>query len=330
MLERKDIWSIAQELGKLKHLPIATEENMRIIFDLVQEKLESEPTATNQLIIASQTYTLPPLPTSFSLNPIITDSSDMAATRLEYQQAFSKGRIGKEVLMILKHSIYLNNYHLSDPDRASPIIQLGRPLRAWIYGILREDLGLDGSVNEWVRRGDGLHEVTVEVPVLEGEQKMMLKSKGGRMELFYQIFNLESTAIGSLNLESTAIDSTFLPILATLKNIQSYSKTPWHRLELLAAIVMAALSIERLIPPFKHVQSTIYHLQKSTELAITLQHVSLVSQVLRIDEFGSMDRLFEESFFIYLLSLGSKLDSFLDRLDKRVRKIVMRLLEELG
>lgn len=100
--------------------------------------LETESSSTisplHALLMPANSATQPQTPSSVQ--------GDNMQTKLRIYNAFENGYFRNSLLQIIVFGTFTPSAVLEDPDRTSTLVSLGRPLRAWIYAILNDSVGI--------------------------------------------------------------------------------------------------------------------------------------------------------------------------------------------
>lgn len=289
---------------------------------------------------------------SFPLHsPLITTSSlsQIQCKRL-YLKAFEQGKISRTLVQVAKSNFIAPPVLLELPDLASISVVLGRPIRLFIYSILDNTIGLGSqeeegrkTVTECVRRQEGTILAQVEFPDLKDlleelscetiDIPVLLLPNIDRIAILLAFYH-------SIDLfpyfENPQLEY-FIPLILSLRHIQSYSRIPWTSHQLLSAIAAAVLlqnvppsshpkmttSINNQLPPIKS------HIHKSSELVTCLVHFGLLIETLLIKDGFTKEghELFEGALFHHLLGLEEgKLKSIIRGIGKGNEKLVVDIL----
>lgn len=357
------MYLVAEALERLRTLPYSTqEERTRLLHQALVVILGRDyATSNNQpdldrLTNSASSYILPPSPAppipvdpsitpAFVLAPRSSDSPNQAKSRAIYQQAFSRGGIGSACLLLFKWSIVSPGYGYELTERKSTNIELGRPIRQWIYAIVEQGMGFaeiegsrrgsarNGEVTEVVRSVDKAHFAQVKIRSLEDlcaaegvsfdpTIPIILQPILNRMVLAASIFDLPAD---SFDFE---LDFPYLPIVCALLHIQRNAKYPFTSSDIKSALATAV--ILRTAPnPSSFVSSrpsiTAERVQKSTQLVVTLYSMAMLWQVLALSLSHDFSTLFGGTLFHTLLGLGEGVERFLAGCPVEITSVVERL-----
>lgn len=330
-----DLEHIARTLKTQEHLPASNPSEILAILTrvvpLLLRRPSSDPNILTALASSAASYLLHPLESpspSFPLHPIDSDTATQAQCRALYLAAFKEGRIGSVVLQIIKHHLVVPPRCLENPDFQSCSITLGRPIRMWMYAIIEDAVGLDTpEINEYVRRGDVLHLAPVPVNPLFNlltplPTSALLLPSETRLQIFLTLL-AAPPSLFHLPLPPLT------PLLLSLRHIQSQSKHPWSRPELLAAILAAlTLSTSLDLPTFSPpVELTTHAIHRSAELVTALFHVGVLAETLLVTgEVEQGHRMFEGAVLHGFLGVGD-LGKVVRELEEAVRERVEELLK---
>lgn len=355
------ILQIARELEKLSTRPCATDDDRRVMLLLASRALlgkrDMPMDELDRLVNSASSYILPPsssTPTpidplvtpAFVLSPRASDRTNQAKSRAIYNLAFSRGGIGSALLQLFRFSILSPGYGYEMTERKSTNIELGRPIRMWIYAIVQEGMGfiaiestrtggaMDGEVTEVVRSADRAHFAQVRIVSLEElckaqqitlETSLPLILQPAADRLFFVL------RISSLRLPTTIdfdLDMKYLPLLLALLHIQQFAKYPFTASDIRSALTTAVLLQTSPNPTdFAKRGPSLNHekIQKSTQLVMTLYNLALLWQVLDLDRAHSFSGLFGGSLFHNLLDLGDDIERFVAGCPVEIRSVVERL-----
>ncbi|GAA5824031.1 hypothetical protein JCM11251_003386 [Rhodosporidiobolus azoricus] len=317
----KEITRISRALVALSAMPASTHAEVQdIVFLALQSLLRrpsSDPMIVASLGLSAFGYALRPLEApspTYPLQPFSLDSPTAALSRSLYNTAYKASHLSSFFLHILKHGVVVIQGSVEDPAFQSPMIQLGRPLRLWVYAVLQDALGgrlpYGARVVEYVRRQDELYPAEVDVPLLGN----LVAATGGANASSYFTSSCPAVLAPSsdrLSLFLLALhypslppapDSSlahFLPLVLALRHIQRFSKRPWTRHEILSGILPAVLLRTTAGPaallPFTRSRSDPLpfvppkpYIQRSVELVQTLVFVNLLAQSLLLGR-GQVD-----------------------------------------
>lgn len=339
-VDKTDTWRIARALSQVD-ASIGVEGALRsVVPTLLQPgKPARDANMLPNLLRSANSYLLQPLglpSPSFPLHPQANDTIPQAQCRQAYLASFRQGHLNQFTLSLIKHREVTPGGAVEVTEFQSPSVAIGRPLRLWIYAILEEGIGFAGatSIIEHVRRQEELHAATVPIPKLQDlldrrgagvfPSPAVLGSEEERMALYL-------TAMGWDGPPPTAMSNPFLPLILALRHVQRYTKRPWSRSELIAALSTAVFlssssssPLPSLPPPNPPPRSSI---QRSVELLQALFYQHLLAEVLLLTTAGRLGEphaLFDGAMLHALLEVGEGLEG---RLEVGVGRVVRGLVE---
>ncbi|KPV73493.1 uncharacterized protein RHOBADRAFT_54712 [Rhodotorula graminis WP1] len=173
-VDPRELLRIAGLLSRCARMPVDTLAQVQdVVFAVLPLLLAGravplDPLMGANLALSAHSYALRPLEApspTFPLHPRPgVDSPTQARARAAYHAAFKQSHLSSFHPHVLKHGVVMCQGSVEVPDFQSPMVRLARPLRRWVYAILRDAVGLLGDdVVEYVRRNDALHAATVPV-----------------------------------------------------------------------------------------------------------------------------------------------------------------------
>ncbi|BGP42355.1 hypothetical protein JCM10450v2_006449 [Rhodotorula kratochvilovae] len=172
-VDARELYRLAGALSTCARMPVDSLAQIQdVVFAVLPLLLQgraapADPLAVATLASAAHGYALRPLEArsaSFPLHPRAGESPAQAQARAAYLAAYKSTRLSSFVPHVLKHGVVLVQGSVERPELQSPMVRLTRPLRAWVYAVLQDAVGLRAdSVTEYVRRGDALHGAAVPV-----------------------------------------------------------------------------------------------------------------------------------------------------------------------
>ncbi|KAI5481252.1 asteroid-like protein [Pseudohyphozyma bogoriensis] len=297
-MDAATILRIARALEGFKTMPATTLAEIQEVMSTVLPRLQRRPSddvnIVTKLSRSALSYALQPVDVpspSFPLHPLPPDSPATTTSKALYLNAFREGRIGTFTLSILKHGILNTSGSTDNPDFQAPAVTFGKPIRLWIYAILKEAgllLPPRVSVVEYDRKQDHVTAATVAIPDLANLLSPLSFPNPNLSSILASPVDVRlSLYLDALKWPTThpTPPPTFLPLVLALRHIQRLSKRPWSPSELGSAVLTAILlqvpshdlsSLTRGLAPVppKH------FIQKSAELIQTLLHVNILGEVL--------------------------------------------------
>ncbi|GAA5910062.1 hypothetical protein JCM8208_000943 [Rhodotorula glutinis] len=175
-VDPRELLRIAGLLSTCARMPVDSLAQVQdVVFAVLPLLLAGRPVAAPldplmvaNLALSAHSYALRPLEAhspTFPLHPRPgVDSPTQARARAAYHAAFKQSHLSSFHPHVLKHGVVMVQGSVENPDVQSPMVRLARPLRKWVYAILRDAVGLVGDeVVEYVRRNDALHAANVPV-----------------------------------------------------------------------------------------------------------------------------------------------------------------------
>lgn len=329
---------------------------------------ENFPSIVSNLTSSAMSY-LPPSSTAsasstqFCLLPTILDTPTQAQCRKLYLTAFSSGRLGRQVAQVIQHNFLSLSPVLEDPAFQSTHTSLGRPLRDWMYSILHDAVGIrDWEIVEVGRRQDqavlwtipvvelssiqAVYQVEVEEP---GSPPILLQSSDARLRLLIGACGGKPLLDSGILKSNVTIIRAYLPLILSLRHIQRRLTLArrWSHTELYSAIVTSFLlqrhpsNYHNLLPPSTVTLSLNGKattpppkdlIQRSTELINTIFHISLLMEVLLLDEgedederISSTHLLFNGTVLHRMMGLGKKIMGWIKALDEESQEVIGEL-----
>lgn len=336
-VDKMDTLRIARALAKID-TSIGVERAVRAVVPTLLSKPSRDSKMIDNLLLSAGSYQLQPLDRpspSFPLHPQSGDNLPQAQCRLAYLDAFRLGRLNQFSLSIIKHRQVTPGGAVEVPEYQSPSVSIGRPLRLWIYAVLDEAIGFggDASIIEHVRRQEELHAATVPIPQL---QDLLDRQEGGVfpspivLGSSEERLSLYAVALAWPGLPTPRYD--FFPLVLALRHIQVYSKRPWSREEILAALTTAVLIASGAsfnltdfsLPPAPPKP----FIQRSVELIQALFYQRILAEVLLVTELlPEPHELFNGALFHALLGVGDRWSSVEKGYPEAVKNQVQQLWE---
>ncbi|KAM0790885.1 hypothetical protein ACM66B_004724 [Microbotryomycetes sp. NB124-2] len=250
------------------------------------------------LAAGALSYELVPLdrvsPT-FILNPVPGEPPYRALCRQRLREAAQLGRFNQFVLNLLMHKRVVSSAAVEMTHRQSTSVYICRPIRAWIYALLDEAVGLDtSSIVEFVRRGTVLRAERVDVSTVQdlSEGRLGLSIDSDKPTLLLPTL----VRIRVLTTAFRAAPIGQIPNLPVrwlfglaLSWVQKTTNHPWSDEEILAATIctIALTSNRSLIwllneepdPPLHKP-----HIQLSAEIVQSMFYVQLLVETLLLTD----------------------------------------------
>ncbi|GAA5858979.1 hypothetical protein JCM8547_007187 [Rhodosporidiobolus lusitaniae] len=321
-MEPTEVRRIAGAVARCAGMPALTHPQLQDIIFAVLPSLLQRPSADPYIVAnlarSAFGYTLRPLETpspSFPLHPQPNDTHFAVVSRALYKTAYQRSHLSSFHVHVLKHGTVVVQGSVEQPEFASPMVVLARPLRIWVYAALQDALGgrlpHGPQVIEYVRRGEELFAAVVDVPLLGNliasagaDPSLFLFSSShpspspflhspisSRRALFLLVFGYSPSSVPP---PSSPLHP-FLPLILALRHMSRFAKRPWTPHENLSALVVAVLL--RLAPSSLPSFSSSGQLpvvppkpliQRSVELVQTLVAVNLFAQSLLLCQ-GQID-----------------------------------------
>ncbi|KAL8293394.1 hypothetical protein RQP46_000095 [Phenoliferia psychrophenolica] len=288
---------IARKLSAASALPADTPAEVEIILrTTVLSLLEGKPIEDVEMIPtllrSAHSYRLQPVESespTFPLHPTPNDTPSHAISRATYLKAFQHGQLGSLPLVFLKHGLVDPPTGVDDPDRPSPSLVFGAPIRLSIYAILAHELHTTRTeVTEHNRWRDRLVVSTVAIPSLAAlvqtfdpplslpAESISTTSSSTRLSIYLSILS----APPFLRPPPPSI-LPHLPLVLALLHIQRFSSRPWPRSTILSALLTSILLDSPVLPTFPPLASPPRRafIHTSAILATVLFHISVLAEL---------------------------------------------------
>ncbi|BGP26640.1 asteroid-like protein [Rhodotorula toruloides] len=348
-VDPRELQRIAGILSMCSGMPVETLAQIQDVVLAVLPRLLQRPVHDPNIIanisMSAYSYALRPLEApspTYPLHPRTTDTPDQAKARAVYDTAYKSSRLSSFVLHVLKHGVVMLQGMVEMPEHQSPMISLARPIRSWIYAIVREMVGIERpTVVEYARVGFELYPSEVTVPSLldlaAASEWNALPDLLRRRPLIEQDKLIRKTiAYAALRHSKgylTGFDrygmvDRYTLLIVSINWILRMHRRPFTEHEVNCAVLVAALirhEPSRLAtlaslapqPPLKP------SIQRSVELVSTLVTVNILFQVLLLHPDGVDDspcaphELFDGKAFHAVLAMsGSEFDETLKASDE--------------
>ncbi|GAA5859440.1 hypothetical protein JCM1840_004618 [Sporobolomyces johnsonii] len=349
-VEPQELLRIARALSHFAHLPADCLAQIQdIVFAVLPtllQKPSKDPLIVANLADSAHAYVLRSLDLpspSYPLRPHSTDSPAQAQCRALYHAAYKSSKLSSFVLHTIKHGTVVIQGSVEMPEYQSPVVSLGRPIRLWIYAVLKECVGLPyPTITEYARRQDALHAAEVPVPSLSSlvpslppaPVPILLQPLSARLSLFLTALSYPPSLPPH---PPPSPFAPFFPLVLALRHIQHLSKRPWTPHEVRSALLVAALLLlaPGALPALASSSESLArvprkeHMQRSVELVQALVWINTLAQVLGLAEVVPQPSgLFDGAALHALLGLGEEsVGRVLEGLPEEVQGVVKGLEE---
>jgi hypothetical protein len=335
-VDKKSISLLAYRLSVVPSSLSAVEALDAVLALLTTPTIASD--VTPSLLHSLESYSLTSHSPLFPFHPSPSDSSSQATIRTLYLQACLECRLGSFLPILLKHALVVLPISVEDPAVKSVAVTAGRPIRMFLYELLRRE-GIITELREWCRRAEGV--VKYDVPTPRDAEIGGVSILGGTREVRLE-YLLQYLSPGRLPPPpSPRSRHPLAPILIILSYLQTLSGIPpWSSQETLSALLMYTLHLptSSLPPPLQMATLASKKIrQRSLELETCIFWIRVAFEVLLLTSPSSDDQGLSTAYqgfsgkvFCRILSLPASHQGILESLNPGERTGVESGMRWLG